>query len=185
MNPFQLPEEIQDRSTYGRAVAHLREAGVRLPLFSELAHAPQALNDVYTKLNQVHADAPDPRNLFRVHWYNDQTRTGLTDTPEFVCLPKALTGVDAQIIVALGDRFPMIGAHKVLAAYGCLVPRLVSGAFDPSHHRAIWPSTGNYCRGGIAISRILGCHGVAVLPEGMSRERFSWLDREQRQRDLR
>ena len=72
MNPFQLPEEIQDRSTYGRAVAHLREAGVRLPLFSELAHAPQALNDVYTKLNQVHADAPDPRNLFRVHWYNDQ-----------------------------------------------------------------------------------------------------------------
>ena len=71
----------------------------------------------------------------------------------------------------------MIGAHKVLAAYGCLVPRLVSGAFDPGHHRAVWPSTGNYCRGGIAISRILGCHGVAVLPEGMSRERFSWLEK--------
>ena len=177
MNPFQLPEAIQDRSTYDRAVVHLQEAGIRLPLFSELANAPQALSNTYTKLNQVHADAPDPRNLFRVHWYNDQTRTGLTDTPEFVCLPKALTGVDAQIIVALGDRFPMIGAHKVLAAYGCLVPRLVSGAFDPSHHRAIWPSTGNYCRGGIAISRILGCHGVAVLPEGMSRERFSWLEK--------
>ena len=177
MNPFLLPKEIQDRPTYDRAVAHLREAGVRLPLFSELANAPQTLNDVYTKLNQVHADAPDSRNLFRVHWFNDRARTGLTDTPEFVRLPKALTGVDAQIVVALGDRFPMIGAHKVLAAYGCLVPRLVSGAFDPGHHRAVWPSTGNYCRGGIAISRILGCHGVAVLPEGMSRERFSWLEK--------
>ena len=177
MNPFQLPEEIQDRSTYDRAVSHLREAGIRLPLLSELTNAPQALNDVYEKLNQVHADDPDPRNLYRVHWFNDRARTGLTDTPEFVRLPKALTGVDAQIVVALGDRFPMIGAHKVLAAYGCLVPRLVSGAFDPGHHRAVWPSTGNYCRGGIAISRILGCHGVAVLPEGMSRERFSWLEK--------
>ena len=177
MNPFQLPEEIQDRSTYNRAVAHLREAGIRLPLLSELTNAPQALNNVYEKLNQVQADDPDPRNLYRVHWFNDHSRTGLTDTPEFVRLPKALTGVEAQIIVALGDRFPMIGAHKVLAAYGCLVPRLVSGAFDPGHHRAVWPSTGNYCRGGIAISRILGCHGVAVLPEGMSRERFSWLEK--------
>ena len=87
MNPFHLPEEIQDQSTYRRAVSHLQEAGIRLPLFSELANAPQALNDAYTKLDQVHADAPDPRNLFRVHWFNDHTRTGLTGTPEFVRLP--------------------------------------------------------------------------------------------------
>ena len=71
----------------------------------------------------------------------------------------------------------MIGAHKVLAAYGCLVPRLVTGTFDPARHKAVWPSTGNYCRGGVAISRILGCRGVAVLPAGMSRERFDWLER--------
>ena len=80
-------------------------------------------------------------------------------------------------MVALGDRFPMIGAHKVLAAYACLVPRIVTGGFDPTSQRAIWPSTGNYCRGGVAISRIMGCRGVAVLPEGMSRERFEWLER--------
>jgi cysteine synthase len=55
------------------------------------------------------------------------------------------------------------------------VPRLVTGRFDPARDRAIWPSTGNYCRGGVAISRILGCRGVAVLPEGMSEERFGWL----------
>ncbi|MCZ7529461.1 MAG: pyridoxal-phosphate dependent enzyme [Acidimicrobiia bacterium] len=53
---------------------------------------------------------------------------------------------------------------------------LVTGRFDPERQRAVWPSTGNYARGGIAISRVLGCRGVAVLPEGMSRERFDWLD---------
>jgi len=94
-----------------------------------------------------------------------------------VVLDRSLTGVDAPIVVLLGDRFPMIHAHKVLAAYGCLVPRLVTGQFDLNTHRAVWPSTGNYCRGGVAISRILGCHGIAVLPENMSKERFDWLDR--------
>jgi cysteine synthase len=90
-------------------------------------------------------------------------------------LPPELTGVKAPIVVLLGCRFPMIGAHKVLAAYACLVPRLVTGQFDPASDRAVWPSTGNYCRGGVAISRILGCRGTAVLPAGMSRERFDWL----------
>ena len=71
----------------------------------------------------------------------------------------------------------MIAAHKVLAAYSCLVARLVTGRFDPTTNRAVWPSTGNYARGGVAISKIMGCRGVAVLPEGMSRERFEWLDR--------
>jgi cysteine synthase len=85
--------------------------------------------------------------------------------------------VEARIVVALGDRFPMIRAHKVLAAYGCLAPRVVTGGFDPTRQRAVWPSTGNYCRGGVAISRLMGCRGVAVLPEGMSRERFAWLER--------
>src|SRR5438552_5062733 len=70
----------------------------------------------------------------------------------------------------------MVGGHKVLAAYACLVPRVVTGRFDPTHDRAVWPSTGNYCRGGVAISRLMGCRGVAVLPEGMSRERFAWLE---------
>src|SRR5207342_1954903 len=92
-------------------------------------------------------------------------------------IPSALSGVEARIVVAFGSLFPMIRAHKVLAAYACLAPRLVSGRFDPAKQRAVWPSTGNYCRGGVAISRILGCRGVAVLPEGMSRERFDWLER--------
>ncbi len=122
-------------------------------------------------------DDADPLNLFRVHWYNAANRTGLVPVPEHVELPSEITGVDARIVVALGDRFPLIAAHKVLAAYGCLAPELITGGFDPTRDRAVWPSTGNYCRGGVAISRLMGCRGVAVLPEGMSRERFAWLER--------
>lgn len=157
--------------------AHFAERGVVLPTIAQLA-APHTLPEsLRASLDGVDPDAPDARNLYRVHWYNDASRTGLVDVPGHVVLPKAFTGVDAPIVVLLGDRFPMIHAHKVLAAYGCLVPRLVDGSFDPSRHRALWPSTGNYCRGGVAISRILGCRGVAILPEGMSAERFEWLER--------
>jgi len=71
----------------------------------------------------------------------------------------------------------MISAHKVLPAYSGLITQLVTGRFDPAQQKAVWPSTGNYCRGGVSVSRILGCRGVAVLPAGMSRERFAWLER--------
>src|ERR687891_1132325 len=113
----------------------------------------------------------------RIHWYNSPDRRSVRSVPDYIVLPPELTGTPARIVVAFGRNFPMIRAHKVLAAYACMVPRLVTGAFDPAHQRAVWPSTGNYCRGGVAISRILGCRGVAVLPEGMSRERFEWLER--------
>ena len=160
-----------------RIVARFREAGVALPTFGQLAEPATMPDRIREDLAHVDPDAADPRNLFRVHWYNGADRRSTVRIPEHVVLPSALTGVDAQIVVALGDRFPMIGAHKVLAAYACLVPRVIEGTFDPTTHRAVWPSTGNYCRGGVAISRIMGCRGVAVLPEGMSRERFAWLER--------
>ena len=99
------------------------------------------------------------------------------DVPEHVVLTRELTGIDSPILVLLGNRFPMITSHKLLAAFGCLAPRLVSGQFDPTRHRAIWPSTGNYARGGVAVSRLMACRGVAILPTGMSQERFDWLDR--------
>ncbi len=61
------------------------------------------------------------------------------------------------------------------AAFGCLVPRLVSGEFDPDAQKAVWPSTGNYCRGGAFDGALLGCTAIAILPEQMSQERFTWL----------
>ncbi len=173
---MELERDIIDATTYQQTVERFRESSIRLPRLSELAD-PSSLDDALKQeLPQVEPDAPDPRNLFRVHWHNDATRRGFAEVPEHIVLPSSLTGVDARIVVALGNRFPMIRAHKVLAAYGCLVPRLISGRFNLDKNRAVWPSTGNYCRGGVAISRILGCRSAAVLPEGMSRERFSWLE---------
>ncbi|HET9724756.1 MAG TPA: pyridoxal-phosphate dependent enzyme [Actinomycetota bacterium] len=168
---------MTDASVLERTVGRFREAQVALPTFGELADPTTIPERVNRALEGVDPDAAHPLNLFRVHWYNGSDRRGRVPIPEHVVLPSALTGVEARIVVALGDRFPMIGAHKVLAAYACLVPEIVAGAFDPTTHRAVWPSTGNYCRGGVAISRIMGCRGVAVLPEGMSRERFEWLER--------
>jgi cysteine synthase len=160
-----------------RTVGRFREAGIALPTFAQLGDPGKIPQRVRDELQRVDPDAPHPLNLFRVHWHNASDRRSTVEVPEHIVLPPELTGVDARIVVALGDRFPMIGAHKVLAAYACLVPRIVTGGFDPTSQRAVWPSTGNYCRGGVAISRIMGCRGVAVLPEGMSRERFEWLER--------
>ncbi|NOX28698.1 MAG: pyridoxal-phosphate dependent enzyme [Actinobacteria bacterium] len=167
--------DMIDESVRDRAVDRFRENGIRLPTFAQLADPSTMPADAVAGLEAVDRDGPDPRNLFRVNWYNDR-QGGRVDVPQYIELPGELTGVDARIVLALGNRFPMINAHKVLAAYSCLVPSIVTGGFDPTSSRAIWPSTGNYARGGVAISTIMGCRGVAVLPEGMSRERFDWLD---------
>lgn len=172
-----MSPEVVDAAVAERTLAHFSSSRIRLPRFCELAN-PHAIDPgILSALAEVDPDAQDPLNLFRVHWYNSADRRGLADVPGHIVLPPELTGVPAKIIVALGDRFPMINAHKVLAAYGCLVPRLVTGRLDLEKQRAVWPSTGNYCRGGVAISRISGCRSAAILPEGMSRERFAWLDR--------
>src|SRR5574338_118687 len=172
-----IPTAIIDAAMRQHTVERFRQKGIALPTFRELANPGTIPASVRNALATIDPDEPHPLNLFRVHWYNDTTRHSTASVPEHIVLPEAFTGVPAQIVVALGDRFPMIQAHKVLAAYGCLVPRIVTGTFDPTVHRALWPSTGNYCRGGVAISRIMGCRGVAILPAGMSEERFRWLER--------
>src|SRR5580692_643479 len=171
-----LEHDVIDREIYRRTVDWFRSAGVLLPTLAQLAAPDTIPAAIREPLKDVKPDQANPANLFRVHWYNDRDRACQAAVPVHVVLPAELTGIEAKIVVALGEKFPMIRAHKVLAAYGCLVPRIVTGTFDPARDRAVWPSTGNYCRGGVAISRLLGCRGVAVLPEGMSRERFAWLE---------
>ena len=156
---------------------YFKKRGVILPKVSELCNPHSLDEDVKKKLKSLDKDAMDPLNLFRVHWFNNRDYSSFSRVPEYVVLPSDFTGVEAKIIVNLGRLFPLITAHKVLAAYGCLLPRILDGSFDYSNHKAVWPSTGNYCRGGVAISRILGLKSVAILPEGMSRERFAWLEK--------
>jgi len=172
-----LERDVVDASVYERTVQRFRRDGIRLPLLAELERPHTIPPEIRSRLAHVDPDAPDPLNLFRVHWYNAPDRRALAEVPDHLVLPSSLTGVPAPIVLLVGRNFPMIAAHKVLAAYGCLAPRVVTGQFDPTAHRAVWPSTGNYCRGGVAISRIMDCRGVAVLPAGMSRERFDWLGR--------
>jgi cysteine synthase len=173
-NQFGLADRVVDPDALANSVERFREQGITLPTFAQLAD-PSTF-DHADKVGDADFRGPDARNLWRVHWYNDLAGRRV-DVPDHVVLPSALTGVESPIIVVFGDRFPMITAHKVLAAYSCLAPRVVTGQFDPTRHRAIWPSTGNYARGGIAISRIMASRGVAILPEGMSQERFDWLNR--------
>ena len=158
-----------------RAVERCRERGVVVPTFAQLRDpslVPQAILD---KLAGVGLADLDPVNLFRITWKNEPTEHGgLYNTGNWVEFSSSLTGVDARIVGLEGRWFPT-GSHKVGAGFGCLAPRLVTGEFDPTNNKAVWPSTGNFCRGGAFDCALLSCDAVAILPEGMSRERFDWL----------
>ena len=164
-------------SVIEKTANYFRSKKVVLPTIAELKNPHSISEDIKNKVLKLDKDAMDPANLFRVHWFNKRDHSKFLDVPEHIVLPSEFTGIDAKIIVNLGRYFPLITAHKVLAAYGCLLPRILNGSFDYTTHKAVWPSTGNYCRGGVAISKILGFKSVAILPEGMSKERFDWLEK--------
>jgi len=155
------------------AVERCRERRITVPTISQLREPALIPATIQTRLTSVDMQDVNPLNLFRISWHNDPA-TGGFGPVNVLEIPSELSGVHARIVGLVGRHFPT-GAHKVGAAFGCLVPRLVSGEFDPTRHKAVWPSTGNYCRGGAFDSALLGCTAVAILPEGMSRERFDWL----------
>ncbi|MCA9621701.1 MAG: pyridoxal-5'-phosphate-dependent protein subunit beta, partial [Myxococcales bacterium] len=158
------------------AVRRARERKIRIPTFAEMADPSRIPPSITAALASVGLWDVDPHNLYRITWHNEPVeKGGGFGKVNAIELPKSLTGVDARIIALTGKWFPT-GAHKVGAAFGCLVPRLVTGQFDPTRQKAVWPSTGNYCRGGAYDSALLGCESIAILPEGMSRERFAWLE---------
>ena len=165
---------LQGGTKRERALGRCRERGVLIPTLAQMRDPSTIPDGVRAALRGVDMQAVDPLNLFRITWHNDPGTGGFGHV-NVLELPSILTGVPARIGGLVGKHFPT-GAHKVGAAFGCLVPRLVSGEFDPSSQRAVWPSTGNYCRGGAFDSALLGCHAVAILPREMSRERFEWLE---------
>jgi len=158
-----------------RAAGRAKERGVVVPTFAQMKDPASIPEEVREKLGGIGLWDVDPLNLFRISWKNEPVETGGGfGGVNYIELPSSLTGVDARILALVGKWFPT-GAHKVGAAFGCLVPPLVTGQFDPTTQKAVWPSTGNYCRGGAYDSALLGAESVAILPEGMSRERFDWL----------
>lgn len=164
------PEKLE------HAVQRARERNIIIPTFHQQVNPSLVPAVVQARLRQVGLWDLNPLNLFRITWYNEPTPYGGGyGGVNYLVFPPELTGVPARIVMLLGKWFPT-GAHKVGAAFGCLAPRLVTGQFDPTSQKAAWPSTGNYCRGGAYDSNLLGCESIAILPEGMSKERFRWLE---------
>ena len=159
-----------------KAVQRAREKNIVIPTFRQMKnpaeHTPVVVKD---RLRSVGLWDVDSANLFRITWKNEPVRKGgLYGGVNYIEIPSCVSGVDARIIALVGKWFPT-GAHKVGASFACLAPRLVTGQFDPTTQKAVWPSTGNYCRGGAYNAQLLGCDSIAILPEGMSKERFEWL----------
>ncbi|MCB9057992.1 MAG: pyridoxal-phosphate dependent enzyme [Calditrichae bacterium] len=165
--------EIENDDFLERTLKRCSEKSIILPTFEQLKKPQTIPEDIKKQLAFVDLDEVHPANLFRINWCNDPVTKQIGDINYFE-IPKEITGVKARIIGLVGKHFPT-GAHKVGATYGCLAPYLVTGRFDPEYHKAVWPSTGNYCRGGTFNSALLSVHPVAILPEEMSRERFDWL----------
>ena len=158
-----------------RAIARARERNIIIPTYAQMKDPSRIPVSVKQELAAIGLWDIHPRNLFRINWHNEpKAAGGAFGGVNLLELPPALPGVPARIVALVGKWFPT-GAHKVGAAFSCLVPRLVTGQFDPTTQKAVWPSTGNYCRGGAYDSALLGCESIAILPEGMSRERFEWL----------
>ena len=158
-----------------RTLERVREKNFIIPTLAQQKDPGLIPAEIKERLKDIGLWDLHPLNLFRITWHNEpKPHGGLFGDVNYLEFPKELTGVDARIVTLVGKWFPT-GVHKVGAAFGCLVPRLVTGQFDPTTQKAVWPSTGNYCRGGAYDSFLLGCKSVAILPEGMSKERFDWL----------
>ena len=115
-----------------KSVARAREKNIVIPSFDQLAHPETIPDDIKSQLAAIGLWEVNPLNLFRTHWKNEpRERAGGFGAVNYMELPSALTGVPARIIALVGKWFPT-GAHKVGAAFGCLVPRLVTGQFDPT-----------------------------------------------------
>jgi cysteine synthase len=156
-------------------IQRCKEKGILLPTYAQMRDPSKVPDSIKKELAGIGLWDVHSRNLFRVTWHNEpKERGGAFGGVNFLELPRAITGTKARIVGLSGKWFPT-GAHKVGAALSCLLPELVTGRFDPTTKKAVWPSTGNYCRGGAYISRLLSCPSIAILPAGMSKERFEWL----------
>jgi cysteine synthase A len=157
------------------AVQRAREKNIIIPTFAQMKNPELVPAKTREELKSIGLWDVNPRNLLRITWKNQPVeKGGIYGDVNYIEFPSSLTGTKARVIALIGKWFPT-GAHKVGASFGCLVPRLVTGQFDPIHQKAVWPSTGNFCRGGAYNSTLLGCQSIAILPEGMSKERFEWL----------
>jgi cysteine synthase len=136
------------------------------PSYDEMLHPSRLPPAVRRRaLRARESDELDPINLYNITWRDDRDRV------RHLLLPKALTGVEANIIVLVGRDFPS-GSHKVGPAYATLMEGELAGEIDPAHSKIIAPSTGNFGIGAAYIARLMGYPAVVIMPEEMSAERY-------------
>jgi len=159
------------------AIEICKKHNIILPTFKMLDDPKLIPDEIKQELKNVGMDDLNPLNLFRISWKNEPIEKGgqFLDIPNYIEIPPEISGIKSRIIMLLGAHFPT-GSHKVGASYGPLVTRIASGRFDPKNHKSLWPSTGNYCRGGVFNAALMHSPAVAILPENMSKERFDWLN---------
>jgi len=172
---IEILNHVVNADVRKKAAKRFKEKGITLPTFAQMRNPELVPAEAKEKLKSIGLWDLNPLNLYRITWKNEPVKTGGGfGKVNYIEIPKEITGVKARIFLMLGKYFPT-GAHKVGAAYGCLAPRIITGQFDPEYHKAVWPSTGNYCRGGAFDSYLMGVTAVAILPQEMSKERFEWL----------
>jgi cysteine synthase len=173
----QMIDLTINKTQLERTINRAKERNIIIPTFAQMKNPELIPEFIKKKLQEIGLWDINPYNLFRISWKNEPKENGgLYQGVNFIEIPSQISGVDARIIALVGKWFPT-GSHKVGATFGCLVPRLVTGQFDPTTEKAVWPSTGNYCRGGAYVADLLSCESIAILPEGMSQERFDWLSK--------
>lgn len=176
MAKWKLIDLTIHEETLEKTVQRARERNIIIPTIEQMKNPEKIPAKIKEQLKSIGLWDINPLNLFRITWKNEPVKEGglYNSLPNYIEIPPEISGVNARIFALSGKWFP-IGAHKVGASFACLVPRLVTGQFDPTFHQAVWPSTGNYCRGGAYNSSLLACQSIAILPENMSKERFEWL----------
>ncbi len=172
---MHLIDLSMDDNILESTIERAQQRDIIIPTFAQMRDPSLIPKQIISELEDIGLWDIHSRNLFRISWKNEPVSHGGTfGDVNYIELPSDLTGVEARIIALVGKYFPT-GAHKVGATFGCLAPPLVTGQFDVKNHKAVWPSTGNYCRGGAYVATLLACKSVAILPEEMSSERFEWL----------
>ncbi|NLC76655.1 MAG: pyridoxal-phosphate dependent enzyme [Clostridia bacterium] len=141
------------------------------PTYEEMLHPEKIDPEVRKKaLKAKDENELDPINLFNITWKDANNKV------RKIVLPKALTGVDANIVVLLGKEFPS-GSHKVGPAYSTLIEGCVDGTILPGEHTILGPSTGNFGIGVSYICNLMGYKAVVIMPDNMSKERYERIKR--------
>ncbi|MDT8336199.1 MAG: pyridoxal-phosphate dependent enzyme [Candidatus Izemoplasmatales bacterium] len=140
------------------------------PTYDEMAYPSHIDLKIRKEALKNRENELDPINLFNINWKNEDGEV------HKILLPKALTGVECNIIVLLGKYFPS-GSHKVGPAYSTLIEGCVDQTIIPGKHTILGPSTGNFGIGVSYICNLMKFDSIVIMPDNMSKERYQRIER--------